>query len=85
MIGMDTTSESCPFAFNFNPDTFQPGDIVSYRVTGSMTDMPFVGVILSVHEDRIIIQHGEDPDADGTPMPATRQPRPIVAEADALA
>ncbi|MBB3859207.1 plastocyanin [Novosphingobium hassiacum] len=49
--------DDCPFAFNFDAATFKPGDTVSYRVTGDATfaDMPFVGELLEVHDDHVII------------------------------
>lgn len=79
MLGM---GESCPFEFNFDPATFKEGDIVSYRVTGSLADFPFVGTLLEVYEDHVVIS--ADP-ADATSrMRGTRESRPVVQEADAL-
>jgi len=40
--------ESCPFEFNFDQATFKVGDLVSYRVTGSLDGFPFVGTLLEV-------------------------------------
>ena len=57
MFGMD--DGSCPFEFNFDPATFKVGDVVSYRVTGSLEGMPFVGTLLEVHADHVIISPGE--------------------------
>jgi len=50
MVGMFGMGDgSCPFEFNFDPATFKVGDVVSYRVTGSLEGMPFVGTLLEVH------------------------------------
>ncbi len=74
------TQESCPFTFNFDPTTFKVGDSVSYRVTGSLAGMPFVGTLLEVHEDHVVLTSDtNDPDSR---MRATRESRPVVAEAD---
>jgi len=77
MIGMDG---SCPFEFNFDPTSFKPGDIVSYRVP-SLGDFPFVATIQSVHEDHIQIVTEAEP---GKIMRATRESRPVVSDAEAL-
>lgn len=78
MQGMD--GEKCPFEFNFDPATFNVGDMVSYRVSGSLGDFPFVGTLVEVHEDHVILSPDEnDPD---TLYRATRESRPVVAEAD---
>jgi hypothetical protein len=75
----------CPFEFNFDPATFKPGDQVSYRVSGSLSHFAFVGVLVEVHEDHVLLVH-----ADGTPTPSgpamrgTRESRPVVSEAAAL-
>jgi hypothetical protein len=67
---------SCPFEFNFDPATFKVGDYVSYRVTGSLEGMPFVGTLLEVHGDHVVISPGEsDPDAR---YRGTREDRPVV-------
>jgi hypothetical protein len=78
MFGMG--GGQCPFDFNFDPDTFKVGDTVSYRVTGSLMDFPFVGVILEVHEDHVILT--SDPDKPTDRMRATRESRPLVREED---
>ena len=46
-----------PFDLNFEPDTFKVGDLVSYRVDGGMMDMPFVGVLVEVHDDHVMLAH----------------------------
>jgi hypothetical protein len=74
MFGMG--DGSCPFEFNFDPATFKVGDYVSYRVTGSLEGMPFVGTLLEVHEDHVVISPGEsEPDAR---YRGTREDRPVV-------
>lgn len=78
MQGMGTGE--CPFEFNFEPDTFKVGDTVSYRVTGSLSDFPFVGVLLEVHDDHVVLT--SEPNNPKSRMRATRESRPIVAEAD---
>jgi len=78
MKGMD--GENCPFEFNFDPETFKPGDSVSYRVTGSLEGFPFAGVLLEVHPDHVILT--SDPNDAESRMKATRESRPLVAEAD---
>ena len=83
MQGMGSGGESCPFTFNFEPATFKPGDMVSYRVTGSLQGMPFVGTLIEVHDDHVIIS-ADDSDPNSR-MRGTRESRPLVQEADALA
>lgn len=77
--------EECPFEFNFDESTFKPGDVVSYRVTGSLEGMPFVGVLLEVHDDHVILTHddGNRPPR-GPRMRGTRESRPVVSEEEAL-
>jgi hypothetical protein len=78
MQGMD--GENCPFSFNFEPETFKVGDTVSYRVTGSLGDWPFVGILLEVHDDHVVLT--SDPNDKASRMRATRESRPVVAEED---
>ena len=77
--------QSCPFEFNFDEKAFEPGDVVSYRVNGSLGDMPFVGVLLEVHDDHVILAHddGNRPPR-GNALRGTRESRPLVNEDDAL-
>ena len=70
----------CPFEFNFDPASFKVGDIVSYRVTGSLSGMPFVGTLVEVHEDHVVLT--SDPDDATSRMRATRESRPVVDEKD---
>ncbi len=80
MIGMNgPEGEDCPFSFNFDEKTFKVGDMVSYRVT-SLGDFPFVGTLLEVHDDYVIISADEnDPDSR---MKGTRESRPVVDESE---
>lgn len=80
MQNMGGADESCPFEFNFDPATFKVGDTVSYRVDGSLRDFPFVGTLLEVHDDHVVICG--DPNDPNSRMRATRESRPVVAEAD---
>jgi hypothetical protein len=75
--------ESCPFSFNFDPTTFKPGDTVSYRVPERFGDFPFVGTILAVHEDHVVLSPN-DPSEPDKRMRATRESRPVVSAAEAL-
>lgn len=71
---------SCPFEFNFESATFKIGDVVSYRVTGSLEGFPFVGTLLEVHEDHVIIS--ADPNDPTSRMRGTREDRPVVEESE---
>ncbi|KRB86282.1 hypothetical protein ASE00_06045 [Sphingomonas sp. Root710] len=73
---------SCPFEFNFDPASFKVGDVVSYRVTGSLADFPFVGTLTEVHDDHVFLI--AEPDNPGSAVRATRESRPVVNEADIL-
>jgi len=77
---MQGMGENCPFAFNFDEKTFNVGDTVSYRVTGSLADFPFVGTLIEVHDDHVVIS--ADPRDPSSRMRGTRESRPVVAEAD---
>lgn len=76
MKGMGATEgEDCPFAFNFDAASFKVGDTVSYRVS-TMDDWPFVGTLLEVHADHVVISPGPaEPDAR---YKGTRESRPLV-------
>jgi hypothetical protein len=78
MIGMG--GGDCPFAFNFDEKTFKPGDVVSYRVTGSLDGMPFVGTLLEVAGDHVII--AADPNDPTVRYRGTRESRPVVLESE---
>lgn len=75
MKGMGGTGEDCPFEFNFDAANFKVGDTVSYRVS-TMEGFPFVGTLLEVHEDWVLISPGPtEPDAR---YRGTRESRPMV-------
>jgi hypothetical protein len=76
MRGMGATDgEDCPFQFNFDPASFKVGDTVSYRVS-TMEDWPFVGALLEVHSDHVVISPSlDEPEAR---YKATRESRPMV-------
>ena len=76
----DMGGDKCPVEFNFDPATFKVGDQVSYRVTGSLAGFPFMGVLLEVHDDYVVLT--SDPDDPASRMRATRESRPVVAEED---
>lgn len=76
MQGMGETGEACPFEFNFDPTTFKVGDVVSYRVTGGLDGFPFVGTLLEVHDDHVVI--AGDPADPEVRYKGTRESRPLV-------
>lgn len=85
MEEMVTAQEpDCPFEFNFDPDTFKPGDLVSYRVPERFADMPFVGVIIAVEDDHILLAHNDGSANPEPVMRGTRTSRPEVSAKDAL-
>jgi hypothetical protein len=77
---MQGMGEDCPFDFNFDEKSFKAGDTVSYRVTGSLSDWPFVGTLLEVHDDHVIIS--ADPNDPASRMRGTRESRPVVDESE---
>ncbi|MFT3929324.1 MAG: hypothetical protein QM709_03400 [Spongiibacteraceae bacterium] len=83
MQDMGSSDEKCPFTFNFDAATFKVGDMVSYRVTERFGDMPFVGTLLEVHDDYVVISPN-DPSDPGRRMRGTRASRPEVSEAEAI-
>ncbi|WP_334185265.1 hypothetical protein [Novosphingobium sp.] len=76
MQGMGTSDETCPFAFNFDEKSFKVGDIVSYRVNGSLEGFPFVGTLVEVHDDHVVI--AGDPQEPEKRYRGTRESRPQV-------
>ncbi len=74
---------SCPFSFNFDPATFKVGDMVSYRVPEKFPDFPFVGTLLEVHEDYVLISPN-DPTQPDLKMRGTRETRPNVPASEIL-
>lgn len=78
MKGMGEGGDDCPFEFNFDAATFKVGDTVSYRVTGGFEGFPFVGTLVEVHDDYVVISPGPlEPDAR---YKGTRESRPVVDE-----
>lgn len=76
MQGMGENGEACPFEFNFDEKTFKVGDTVSFRVNGSLEGFPFVGDLVEVHEDYVMI--AGDPQAPDKLYRGTRESRPLV-------
>jgi hypothetical protein len=77
-------SGDCPFQFNFDATTFKPGDMISYRVPEAFGDMPFVGEIISVAEDHVILRHYGAQGSDARPMRGTLEDRPVVSQQEAM-
>lgn len=75
--------QACPFSFNFDPDSFKVGDMVSYRIPDRFDDFPFVGIIVAVHADHIEISPN-DPLAPDKRMRGTRESRPVVHSSEVL-
>ncbi len=80
MKGMGSGGEDCPFEFNFDPETFKVGDTVSYRVTGSFEGFPFVGTLVEVHGDHVVI--AGDANDPAVRYRGTRESRPLVDESE---
>lgn len=77
------TGENCPFEFNFDPATFKPGNLISYRVPDRFDDFPFVGSVIEVHADHVAISPN-DPTQPERRMRGTRESRPIVLGSEIL-
>jgi hypothetical protein len=69
--------DACPFEFNFDPASFKVGDVVSYRMPDHFGDMPFVGTLIEVHEDHVVL--ATDPKNPDERYRATRESRPVVS------
>lgn len=80
MQNMGDACEDCPFEFNFDAATFKVGDVVSYRLTGSLSDFPFVGTLAEVHDDHVIV--AADPSKPHVLYRGTRESRPVVEESE---
>lgn len=74
---------SCPFSFNLDPATFKVGDTVSYRVPERFDDFPFVGTLVEVHADHVLIS-ANDPTDPHRLMRGTRESRPVVAFSEVM-
>jgi hypothetical protein len=83
MQGLGSQGDKCPFEFNVDPTTFKVGDMVSYRISERFGEMPFVGTLLEVHEDYVVISPNDPSDRDRR-MRGTRVSRPDVSAAQAL-
>jgi len=83
MLGQGTQGEKCPFEFNTDAASFKVGDMVSYRISERFGDMPFVGTLLEVHDDYVVISPNDPSDRDRR-MRGTRVSRPDVSAAEAL-
>jgi hypothetical protein len=73
--------QACPFEFNFDAATFKVGDVVSFRVPESFGDMPFIGTLVGVADDHVMIVCADNP---AHSMRGTRTSRPEVSARDAL-
>lgn len=69
--------EQCPYKFNFDAETFKVGDMVSYRVPDRFDDFPFVGELIEVNADSVLISPN-DPTQPERRYLATRTNRPLV-------
>lgn len=78
-----TDADKCPFEFNFDAATFKVGELVSYRIPGRFGDTPFVGTLLEVGEDYVVISPNDPTDPDRR-MHGTRESRPVVSAREAL-
>ena len=76
MKDMGEAGEKCPWEFNFDPAAFKVGDMVSYRVTGSLDGFPFVGTLAEVHDDHVII--APEGESSEVRYRGTRESRPVV-------
>lgn len=74
----DMGEGACPFEFNFDPASFKAGDVVSYRVSGSLEGFPFAGTLSEVHDDYVMIL--QDPEDPNSALRGTRESRPLVDE-----
>ncbi|GGN49003.1 hypothetical protein GCM10011349_19170 [Novosphingobium indicum] len=80
MQDMGEEGEACPFEFNFDEKTFKVGDTVSFRVNGSLEGFPFVGTLVEVYEDHVMI--AGDPQEPEKLYRGTRESRPLVDYAE---
>lgn len=83
MRGFGGQGEDCPFKFNFDATSFKVGDMVSYRVSERFGEMPFVGTLLEVHADHVVISPNDPTDTERR-MRGTREDRPEVSAQEAL-
>ncbi|WP_439640732.1 hypothetical protein [Nevskia sp.] len=74
---------ACPFRFSLDATQFKPGDVVSYRIPDRFDDFPFVGMLVAVHDDHVLISPN-DPTQPGKTMRGSRENRPVVASTELL-
>lgn len=75
--------EACPFSFNIDPASFKVGDVVSYRIPDRFPDFPFVGTLVEVLADHVLISPN-DPTSTTARYRGTRESRPVVASSELL-
>lgn len=83
MKNIGTNGDACPFAFNFDPAKFEAGDVVSYRIPDRFDDFPFVGTLVEVQADHVLISPN-DPAQPDKQMRGTRESRPVVLSSEML-
>lgn len=83
MRNIGINGDVCPFAFNFDPATFEPGDVVSYRIPDRFDDFPFVGTLVEVQADHVLISPNNPAQPDKQ-MRGTRESRPVVLSSEML-
>ena len=76
--------KKCPFVFNTDATTFTVGDIVCYRAPEVLGDMPFVGELIAVHSDHVVLKHHGEIGGLENHILASREDYPIVAKSEAL-
>ncbi|BFM18065.1 hypothetical protein R50073_42480 [Maricurvus nonylphenolicus] len=76
--------KECPFNFNTDASTFTTGDIVCYRAPELLGDMPFIGELLEVHADHVVLKHKGEMKSSQIPIRASREDYPIVAKEEAM-
>jgi hypothetical protein len=83
MQNLQAGGETCPFSFNFDATSFKVGDLVSYRVPDRFDDLPFVGTLVEVSSDHVMISPN-DPMQPGKQMRGTRESRPVVLSSEVI-
>ena len=76
--------KECPFNFNTDAKTFRTGDIVCYKAPEIFGDMPFVGELVEVHEDSVLLKHRGEMKSSELLIRAARTDYPIVSREEAL-
>ena len=73
----------CPFKFNTDADSFKPGDIICYYAPSLFGDIPFVGKLVEVHRDFVVLKHKDSSDLSDQRISATREGYPKVSREEA--